>query len=1105
MRKIRKGLLSFLAIRTGVIVLSLFVVTAWASGSTLLKKQHTEVRYNIEVPASGAIDAFNILAEQTNTEFLFSYDLAETRTTQSVSGKYSLVEALNLMLQDSGLSCGLSEKGAIRIFLSEGSMINNQEKNVNTKKTILSAILAALFSSSSTAQVGAVTNENEKNEAETTEVITVQGIRGSLIKSLAEKRLANRAEDIISAVDVSKFPDQNIAESLQRVPGVQLQRDNGEGRFVSIRGLGPEFNVVTMNGRLLASDSAGREFSFDTLPSELIRSAAVIKSPSADLLEGSIGGTVDVRTARPFDLPAFLLTGSLAGSVETQRGDVGPRASGLMSWTNDNKTFGVLVTGNYSERDFQLDDQYIGGYFKASDHGYTDEGWPNVLGCAAPGPCTGNATLNDAWVPQAVGFNRVDDTRTRETFTVTAQARPTDNVEVTFDALYSTYTTTYDQYGFAVFTRDFGIGGAVVDNLGLNIDGNNDGDLSDPEDEVGARVTSFSKADGTSDIIRAAFPRDTETFMTGLNIVADLSDKLIGEFDVSYSKAGNKGVNKNYFYVTGAPLITWWDGGDGTSLGVSYDEGTGQVPSFSVSDATMDPAYQRSHYIQRDGQDTEDKVLDVALDFNLQLDGDFLSSVDFGSRYTNREKTSVGSFSADNYCWAVCGRSVWGNGFDYDETGVFTGTATDILSTISGDFPRTIPIMDPDAYINALDAVVPGLAAGLQAVPVASRGGTITEDVVALYGKLNFQTEIVNLPVSGNLGLRYVSTDQTANGSGGGNLVAIRPSLNSNDSEFIFDNEGSSSFSNDYNEVLPSLNIKASLRDDLVLRFDASKVITRPTLSTLIPSITAQNQGYQLESITRGNPELDPFEATQFGASLEWYFSDSGALFASVFSKSMKNRVFNAQVFRRYPSDTGANPAVYLSGGSEGQPIEVLVSQPQNTGDEEIDGLEIGFQQSFDNGFGVQLNYTYLDSSAKYDEGLVSRVFGEDSEGAADFLRNPPAQGQGLSENSYNVSAFYENDSLSARIAYNWRAEYLLSPIQGANGWPLYEKARGQLDANVSYNFNENITVFFDATNILEEEFVRFWDNGDTVAFDPFAATVNYYGRTFTLGVRSRF
>ncbi len=945
------------------------------------------------------------------------------------------------------------------------------------------------------------------------EEVVVQGIRQSMARSLDQKRMSDRTEDVVTAIDVLDFPDQNVAEALQRIPGVQLQRDNGEGRFVSIRGLGPEFNVVTMNGRLLASDSAGREFSFDTLPSELIQSASVIKSSSADMLEGSIGGTIDVRTARPFDMPGFLVTGSIAGSVETERNDWGPRASGLLSWTNEEETFGVLITGNYSERNFQLDRHDINGYFRASEHGYVDEGWPNIIGCDSPGPCywQGNAALNDAWVPQAVDFFRIDDTRTRETFTLTAQARPTDKVEVTFDALYSTYTTTYDQYGFAIFARDFGIGNGVVDDIGLNIDGNGDGDLSDPEDQLGARVIGFSKADGTSDIIRAAFPRDTETFHTALNIVADLTDTLVGKFDASYSKAKNKGVNRNFFYVTGAPLITWWDGGDGTSLGVEYDQGTGPVPNFSVGDATMDPAYQRSHYIQRDGQDTKDEVLDLALDFNMQLDNKFMSSIDFGTRFTTRDKSVVGSFSADNYCWAVCGRSIWGNGFDYDETGVFVGTASDVLGTVSGDFPRTIPIMDPVAYINALNAVVPGLADGLQAIPVESRGGKIKEDVTALYAKLNFDTELGSLPVSGNLGLRYVTTDQKATGSGGGNLVAIRPSLNSNDSEFIFDNEGVSSFTNDYDRVLPSLNIKAGLSEDLIFRLDASQVITRPTLSTLIPSITAQNQGYQLESITRGNPELEPFEATQFGASLEWYFDDGGAIFGSFFYKDMTNRVFNAQVFRTYPSDDGTNPAVYLSGPAEGQRIEVLVSQPYNTGDEEIKGFELGIQKTFDNlpgfwsGFGVQANYTILDSKASYDEASVRNVFGDDSDGAENFLRNPPSQGQGLSEHSYNVVVFYEQDSFSTRLAYNWRDEYLLSPIAGPNGWALYEEARGQLDANLSFRPLEGWTVFVDATNILQEEFSRFWDNGDTVAFDKFSESVNYYGRTVTVGATFRY
>jgi outer membrane receptor protein involved in Fe transport len=235
MRKIKKGWQSFLAIRTVVIVLSLFVVTAWASGNTLLKKQHSEVRYNIEVPASGAIDAFNILAEQTGTEFLFSYDLAKSRTTQSVSGKYSLIEALNLMLQYSGLSCGLSEKGAIRIFLSEGSMINNQEKTVNTKKTILSAILAALFSSSSTAQVDAVLNENEKNEAEIIENIIVTGRANFKVQS---KKESSNAITTLPDYEIRQKAPVSVADLLSLTPGFSVEASGGvSGANIRPRGL----------------------------------------------------------------------------------------------------------------------------------------------------------------------------------------------------------------------------------------------------------------------------------------------------------------------------------------------------------------------------------------------------------------------------------------------------------------------------------------------------------------------------------------------------------------------------------------------------------------------------------------------------------------------------------------------------------------------------------------------------------------------------------------------------------------------------------------------------------------------------------------------------
>jgi TonB-dependent receptor len=234
-------------------------------------------------------------------------------------------------------------------------------------------------------------------------------------------------------------------------------------------------------------------------------------------------------------------------------------------------------------------------------------------------------------------------------------------------------------------------------------------------------------------------------------------------------------------------------------------------------------------------------------------------------------------------------------------------------------------------------------------------------------------------------------------------------------------------------------------------------------------------------------------------------------LYGSLFAKDMKNRVFNAQVRRTFPNVNGTNPAVYASGANIGQPIEVLVSQPHNTGKEEILGFEVGVEKTLDflpgflSDFGVQLNYTYLDSEASYDKGLVASVFGSDSFGANNFLRNPPKSGQGLSKHSYNIVTFYERGAFSARLAYNWRDEYMLSPIAGPSGWALYEEARGQFDASMSYNLGKGVTVFLDATNILQEEFGRFYDNGSTVVFDEFFESMNYYGRTLAVGVRVKF
>lgn len=230
------------------------------------------------------------------------------------------------------------------------------------KKLNKTLIAAAILAMSPAYDAYSQTDSNDQESLATLEEIVVTGIRGSLKRSLDLKRSANQVVDAVSAEDVGKFPDTNIAEALQRITGVAIDRSGGEGQFITVRGLGPEFNTVLLNGRLLATDNDGREFSFDVISSDIIQSAEVFKSSSSELKSGGIGSVVNIATARPFDRPGTNFTLSAAAGYDTLREETSPEISGLGSWTNDEQTVGFLVGASYSDRALQEDSVNTGGF-----------------------------------------------------------------------------------------------------------------------------------------------------------------------------------------------------------------------------------------------------------------------------------------------------------------------------------------------------------------------------------------------------------------------------------------------------------------------------------------------------------------------------------------------------------------------------------------------------------------------------------------------------------------------------------------------------------------------------------------------------------------------
>lgn len=361
--------------------------------------------------------------------------------------------------------------------------------------------------------------DQEASEGGLLEELVVTGFRGSLQRAIDIKRDAASFVDAISAEDVGKFPDQNVAESLQRIPGITIERQGGEGRFVSVRGFGKEHTAVLMNGRVLTTENEGREFSFDILASELISGAQIHKSPSARLQEGGIGATVNITTARPFDFSGFKAAGTFKGIYDDNAESSTPLVSGLVSNTFMDGKLGALVSFSYQKKDFLTNRAFTEGYAKgdlALDNGQT---------------------INDAYMSNWLALEANESTRERSGGSFALQFRPTDELELTLDGIYSKLDVDSDIRVVGMWNGHDSVGEATVDS-------NN-------------TVTSFATRPGKGNIEfdTARRPRFAETKQIGFNADWGLSDQMTLTFDTSFSESKNEVAGNQTGFKQHFPLL----------------------------------------------------------------------------------------------------------------------------------------------------------------------------------------------------------------------------------------------------------------------------------------------------------------------------------------------------------------------------------------------------------------------------------------------------------------------------------------------------------------------------------------------------------------------
>jgi TonB-dependent receptor len=876
---------------------------------------------------------------------------------------------------------------------------------MNIKKPKLSYLSMLVMLNLGVASAVNAAEDNKINNDKDIEVITVTGIHASMVKSMDIKKSSDGVVDSIVAEDIGKFPDQNVAESLQRISGVAIDRDGGEGQLISVRGLGPEFNAVLVNGRTMATVSGGRAFSFDTLASELISGAEVHKTQSAKLQDGSIGATVNITSHRPLSIGEFKAVGSLKNTYDELSGSNNPTFSGLISNTFDDGKFGVLASIAYSDKDSRSDIAQTWGYLRE-----------NLTSLES------GEELNDVFMPQNYDQIVRTENRERTNGSLVLQYRPSDDLLFTADAIYSKYDVNYRE---DILAHWFEPGNIVDASL----------------DENRTVVKLGTGNNSATDYLNRISSRPTTTTALGMNMDWQLNDSLNVVADVSYSNAESNGGNGTTDTVAGFFNSYTYDNTQG-----------GALPILGFSE-NLSKDILGANWASIFGDDIEDEIVEARLDFEWVLDSDIISKVNFGTSHSSRTLSTMPT-NTDRTV-----RNGWGGYVvqlpaslfnDFDADGFLSGVSGNPVSEwLTFDSYEYMAFLESEEGYTQLDAesaerIKQAMDAngGHKALNVLSNSYEVTEELTSLYVDAYFDGEINDMPWQVVAGVRYVQTDTKSSGYGNELIDIVGPDALGKYVPIESDDLTAISVDGDYNNVLPSINAHIEVVEDVIIRTAFSKSITRPTLTEMSPATSYSEGKIDSLSASGGNPHLEPYESTNFDLSFEWYFDESSYAAVAYYTKDVDNFI-----------DGGfTQESVNVPNGE----FDVKVSRPVNVNSTKIDGMELAIQHKFSylpapfDGLGVMANMTFVDS-----------------ESSADSADKPlPLPGLG---DSQNAVLFYEKDAIQFRVAYNNRAEFMQITSNWAGGDPVYVEDYYQVDISGSYDINETFTLFFEGINVTNE------------------------------------
>ncbi|MDB5707801.1 MAG: TonB-dependent receptor [Sphingomonas bacterium] len=957
-------------------------------------------------------------------------------------------------------------------------------------------VLSRLVIGASVLAISAVSGVAEAQEATTQDQpagaaapddadIVVTGIRASLRESRDIKRDSQGVVDAISAEDIGKFPDTNLAESLQRITGVSIDRSNGEGSLITVRGFGPEFNLVTLNGRQMPTSTLGdggsapstRSFDFANLASEGISAVEVYKTGRATVESGGIGSTINIRTPRPLDRPGMRGSLSVKGVYDSSRNEgnpITPEVSGIFSTTLADDRVGILLTGAYQKRKASVNQANVGwrdGYLG------NENNWGSL---AQPGdPRYANITNHpdptDVYqVPQNASYDLNDINRERINGQLVVQFRPVDSLTATLDYTYSRNTVEVRNSNVGIWFNHNDTSSAWTD-----------GPVAGPvfyTERFGVNEGKDLSYSGSLTANR------TENKSIGGNLTWKAPGGVTMELDYHHSTAESKPTNKygssvsvgNAVFGIASQTINF----DHDLPVLSYNMNPG-INALNAALITPTGNAFRNAYFR-------DQIDQVQLRGHYDHDGGFLDSLDFGVSFIkNKVRSAFGVIQNDTWGGAAPASYIPDDIFhQVSLPDKFPGLsqAGMIQSFYAFDFERMVTLIDTNTAAHP-SAVCGGDGDCLATFTTDRR---ITEKTLSPYLQINTGFDVGGRRAHFVAGARYEHTQVDSSA-----LVPVPTATRwvaANEFGLVFGGGSAfTSFKGTYQNWLPSADFDIEPLAGVKLRASYSHTITRADYASLQGGRTL-DQLFRIGGGTgsQGNPGLIPYKSKNIDLSAEWYYGQDSYVSVGYFHKNVSNflsttrvdtSAFNLRnpgsgpryaaaiaalganaaavdirqyIFTHYPASTvqtGVDANGYITGDILGLPEDNLlnfqITTPTNSNQTaNISGWEFAVQHSFWNtGIGTILNYTIVNGSAVYDNTKPSSV--------AQFAL------VGLS-NSANAVLFYDKKGIQARVAYNWRDQFL----QGGGPNPTYVEAYGQVDASASYEFIKGFTVFGEVINL---------------------------------------